>query len=514
MDDSEVQRFTAAFEGSANAYGRTEIGARGRSGKVEGNSFVERAPLTPALLSKHLSGKSGLGAIPINDESLCKFGAIDIDQYDVDHKALVAKITRLKLPIILCRSKSGGGHAYVFMKDWVPAKIFREYLGEMASALGFHGSEIFPKQDTVLSERGDVGNFINLPYFDHEKTMRYAFNSDGEALTLSEFLDAVEVGRVTLSALESIDYGSEREVFTDGPPCVQNRLAEGPIADNRNITTFQMGVYAKLKYGSKWKSALEDMNQRYNSPPLEAKEIVELQKSLSKDKYHYQCKTEPNCSFCNKMVCKTRKFGIGNNEVPPAEISGMTIIMADPKLIFLDVHNCGRIEATMEDLQNQIRFQALCMDQLFFAPSRMKENDWLKIVNSLLAKATKVPVPEELTNRGQFRELIMAYTTSRIKAMAPEEMFLGKPWTEDGVTMFTLTGLMDFLAQRNFTAYNRPQIQERLTELNEGKNCHGIKSVRRTDGKRTTLRVWWVPAMQQDTLDMQDLSTNAGEVPF
>ena len=47
---------------------------------------------------------------------------------------------------------------FLFLKDWEPAALVREYLMEMSIALGFSGCEIFPKQDKILAERGDVGN--------------------------------------------------------------------------------------------------------------------------------------------------------------------------------------------------------------------------------------------------------------------------------------------------------------------------------------------------------------------
>ena len=51
---------------------------------------------------------------------------------------------------------------------------FRDKAAEISSALGHGRCEIFPKQEQILVERGDVGNFINLPYFDSEQTLRYA----------------------------------------------------------------------------------------------------------------------------------------------------------------------------------------------------------------------------------------------------------------------------------------------------------------------------------------------------
>ena len=75
--------------------------------------------------------------------------------------------------------------------------MVREYLTEMAIMLGHSGVEIFPKQDTIIVERGDVGNFINMPYFDAEMPQRFCFDDkDGEAMELDEFLVAIDKNRV------------------------------------------------------------------------------------------------------------------------------------------------------------------------------------------------------------------------------------------------------------------------------------------------------------------------------
>ena len=75
------------------------------------------------------------------------------------------------------------------------ASDFRDKAAEIAAGLGHGRCEIFPKQEQVLVERGDVGNFINLPYFDSAKTLRYAViqKKDGyiEA-TLEEFIEEIK----------------------------------------------------------------------------------------------------------------------------------------------------------------------------------------------------------------------------------------------------------------------------------------------------------------------------------
>ncbi len=181
---SLVDRFAAAFEGSSVAHGQTTVGDVRKNGKTEAKSFIVREPLVKTLVAAHLKGEHGVGSIPINDQNMCKFGALDIDTYPVDHAAILKKCRRFKLPLVVCRSKSGGAHLFLFMQDWISATDMRDHLTEFAAVLGYGGCEVFPKQSKILAERGDVGNFINLPYFDSENTLRYAFNNKGEDLPL------------------------------------------------------------------------------------------------------------------------------------------------------------------------------------------------------------------------------------------------------------------------------------------------------------------------------------------
>ena len=45
------------------------------------------------LVQSHLDGGNGVGSIPINEDNKCKFGALDIDQYPLDHAALDKKLS-------------------------------------------------------------------------------------------------------------------------------------------------------------------------------------------------------------------------------------------------------------------------------------------------------------------------------------------------------------------------------------------------------------------------------------
>jgi len=510
---SDAKRLLAAFEGSSAAHGTTVVGRVGRNGKTESKSRVVHQTLDEEKVQAHIDGGLGVGSIPINSDNMCKFGALDIDTYDLDLQALNKKVHAMKMPLILCRSKSGGAHLFLFLKDWEPAALIREYLTEMSIALGHSGCEIFPKQDQILADRGDVGNYINMPYYGGEITTRYAMDKKGEAMSLQQFVKAVEKCRVSAAELDKLQFGGERKYFTDGPYCLEVMASQGKITDNRNITMFAVGVYCRLKWPDDWKKHHEEYNRMLCEPALEATEIVNIQKSLEKKPtYFYQCDTCPLKDFCDKNICKTRPYGVGNQAPDMPNVGGLTIVLSEPRLYFMDVDG-QRMQLTTEQLQNQMLWQRQCMDQLSMMPPTMKPQKWQQLVNELMSKSVKQEVPEEMTIKGQFKELLKVYCTSRIKAMAPEEMDMGKPWTEDGLTKFTIAGIMQFLKNRGFNEYTRAEVQERLKELNGGQECHGHQGIKKPDGKRSTLRVWWVPAFEEQEIELntQELEN---DIPF
>ena len=446
---SQAKRLLATFAGARNAHGTTIVGRVGRNGKAESQSRIIREPLTEELVQAHIDGDQGVGAIPINDENQCQFGCLDIDVYDLNHDELQAKIQKMKLPLMHCRSKSGGAHLYLFMKDWESAAQIRDYLSEMSIALGHSGCEIFPKQDTIIAERGDVGNFINMPYFKAELTQRYCFNKKTEALELDEFLDAVDKARVSLADLEGMKFAGERKHFTDGPPCLEHLFAEGPITDERNKTMFMCGVYNKLKFNDDWEARLEEDNRTLCSEPLPSHEVLNLRKSLTKKDWGYTCKDEPFKSYCDPVLCAVRKFGIGKDAPDAPVVGGLTISCQSPVFISW-TWMVGGSNLTTEQLQNQVLWQRACMEQMNIMPPTVKPQKWQVMINLMMQSATYLDVPEEATIKGQFKDHLQSYCTSQIRAMAPEELEMGKPWTDGDTTKFKLEGLIDFLHHRRF----------------------------------------------------------------
>ena len=67
------------------------------NGKADAKSFVIRGSLTDDIVQGHIDGTQGIGAIPIKSGDICKFGALDIDVYDLDNKALKKKIHQISV---------------------------------------------------------------------------------------------------------------------------------------------------------------------------------------------------------------------------------------------------------------------------------------------------------------------------------------------------------------------------------------------------------------------------------
>ena len=62
---------------------------------------------------------------------------------------LSKRVKGFSFPLVTFRSKSGGAHLFLFAKEFIPASLMQSKLKAMADALGYAGSEIFPKQTEI-----------------------------------------------------------------------------------------------------------------------------------------------------------------------------------------------------------------------------------------------------------------------------------------------------------------------------------------------------------------------------
>lgn len=327
MVSPDAERFKALFDGFSKAHGRYKITDRVREkdGKREGDARTVRGPVPPVAWNQHLLGSAdGIGIIPLRDDDTVKFAVIDIDEYDADLLDWAKRLA--KNPAVLCRSKSGGGHLYVFFQDALPSELVFDKLRMLAANLGCPDAEIFPKQ-IKRSFDDDAGNWINLPYYGDE---RKAIHPDGHDMPLEEFLEYAEkrlVSRERLDALKpdvrlfeskKAEAEPEHPELADGPPClasILNSAVDGTL-DQRNIFLHQVSRYVRKKHG------VEEAGERefrriagYLKDPLPEPEIASIWKSAKrKERPLYSCNENLLNPLCKADECAKRAYGMTRNK--------------------------------------------------------------------------------------------------------------------------------------------------------------------------------------------------------
>lgn len=510
----------ALFEGNDTHFGTHGQPSRDPTGEslkwvIKPTAKTLKGKTTEAMWTAHVEGKKPLGVVPIRTDDTTIWGSIDYDVYGQDLTDLIKKVETAKFPLVPGRSKSGGLHLFCFTTEPVPAKQMQEVLRDLAAALGIAGSEIFPKQSTLLTDRGDQGSWMIMPYFgdtyDGKLERQVGLRKNGSEIGLPEFVRIAEKSRVSPAQLDDIQIrniaaspgskvkgkgGKKRGTadepgpFGDGPPCLVHLIADGGIKQGgQNNTLFHMGVYFKKKFPEGWEIELERANAMYCNPPHPETSMSSIIKSLRKKDYEYKCKDEPMRSHCDSILCRRRKFGVtgGTSSIMPV-ITSIKKMNSDPPVWFLDVEGV-KIECSTDDLQDWRRFQKLLINRLHNPFGVIPQAEWLFTIQEALSRMTEtIDVGEDAGTKGEFHELLETYLTNRQRGLKEEDLLSGRPWedTETGRFYFSLGRLHRYLEREGLKGLNKPQIVTRIHDLN------GNHATREIKGKKLNLH--WIPS--------------------
>ena len=507
-----LERFKQIFSGLEIAYGQTKkTDDFSETGKHQTKSFTIKNPPTDRLWQGHLDGEDpALGIVPIREDNRCKWGCIDIDTYPFDHKSFIKKIRSKNIPMILFRSKSGGAHAFLFTKDFVPASLMRVRLKKIAAELGYAKAEIFPKQDYIRADRGDTGSFLNLPYHGGDKTIRYAFDDEGNCLTLNQFFDMYE--KYSLSEKELANVKKTKEKLEDdnnplkgAPPCLIAISKEGIPNGQRNNAMYNFGVYLKKRHSSDWDLKMYDYNKKYCTPPLERKEIEILIKSLERKEYQYKCKDEPIQSFCNAKLCVTQEFGVGDG-APSPTITEIRKYDSDPPIYFVTIDG-ESVEVDDVTLHDSEKFSVASMNQLGRPMLPVGKIIWRKMLIHLFKNLGEVPAPESSKIDVQVKELLADFI-NKAPGKEMKDIKRGLPYSDEKESFFKFKDFWRYL-QRSKSwpdkTYPKQKTLRLLESLFDAKE--NTKSI---EGKNTR-----IIEMKTIKLDKPNLrKTNMKDVPF
>lgn len=466
------EQFHNLFRGSDQIHGRTElVGVANQAGKREAKSWTERGPATPESWAAHLAGTCAIGVVPICAGNLVHWGAIDVDQYSGIEMSELAKGLAEAIPqTMLCRSKSGGPHIYLFISEPVPARSMIAILSKIAAMIGRGGSEIFPKQASLGNDgkTPEFGNWINMPYFNGAMGMRFGYTHSGEPILDSgAFIE--ECLRRRMSKEQMAEWQPPKQTtqlndtlgpLLDGaPPCLQQIMARR-VPDMRNITLSNLAVFCKRAHGNEWAVVLDQLNSQM-STPLGSNEVEAIKRSYGKKEYRYQCSKSPLQNYCDPIACKACKHGITTGEATPA-MRSLTMICTDPPTWYLDIDktdgSTARVSLGTPDLQSHRLFQLRCMEQLQSMPTLLQNEEWHPLVQELMRHCNRVEVSSDVTPTGQYIELVHEFLRSCDGTDQDETQLLrGMPYRDASGYHFRMRDLKSFLKAQRFTELNDRQ---------------------------------------------------------
>jgi hypothetical protein len=489
--------FHGIFEGHENAHGIYIIkGKNTKKNKVDGKARTlgrkKPAPVTDELWVEHLKGEQGLGIIPINEKSMCRFGAIDIDIYDgLDFKQVEKQLKEIKIPLVMCSTKSGGLHLYLFTNEPVPAKLIRDKLKEWSIILGHGNAEIFPKQNELRSST-DIGNWINMPYFNANKTDRYGIHK-GKPLKPAAFIKYASSMAMSKSQLEATSVEVD-DVIRGAPPCIKTIWITGfdAYSGMRDKGFFNVCLFLKRKYPDEWVEKAEDWaKEKLDQFPRD--QIRKTIRSVEEKEYSYTC-DELN-KWCNKEVCEKEEYGIGSGG-PGVELTNLRkYYTAGTGEIVRWVVSVDGEDLILEDtsaLQQFKVFQKLCMERLNKVPRSCKVVVWEQILSGLFNQVEEIEMAQDLGIDGQvleyFHEWLSVGLVNTMDGLLGNQAVMIK-----GKIYFTIKSFVDYLKQ-NKVSYAAKQAGPLLIEH------YGAKRGRPTV-KSNKIRVFEIDA---DKIDLQN----------
>jgi len=471
-----AKKLQKLFVGLDRAHGTYAIDETIEGEKVSGEAKTIATPPTLEMWQQHLDGIRSLGIIPICDDGTVMWAALDIDSYGANVCATMNQfIKEHGLPFIVVRSKSGGAHVYVFFTEKIKASEVVKKLKAFAQAMGFDGTEIFPKQ--IKLEEDQYGNWLNMPYFQADFTVRYAFSRDGDQLDLDEFLELAKRSSLSRKQFRDLKVPTIEYPFSDGPPCCQHFARDGISEGGRNTVLLQMGVYAKIKYGEDdWQEYVDEFNIKYVNPPLSTRELNDtIYKSLGRRDYGYLCTQAPLTQVCNRAVCMRRKHGVGGAIEERFE---MDIDLQDlKKLVYMTptgkvIDEKPEWEITVrghvlryEDvsgLMEQKKFGAQCIEKVNFYPQIIPQARWRNVIQNALDGCQTIEIPFELSPQSQTLEHLKDYLKMMSHAKNNNQLFDGLALKVEGVYRFRLESLVDFIREKTRVTPNPKVIGKHL----------------------------------------------------
>ena len=458
-----IDEFIKLFSGLKENFGKADMSKAEfdkERNKIKPHYVWAQESVTPFHYKQHLDGNLSIGIQPCTQEGKVSFGCIDVDPKNYKEfniPILLSYIEKYKLPLIPCRSKSGGLHLYLFLKELIDAQTMRDSLASLLLPLELkRTTEIYPKQvELEPDEHGNLaGNFINLPYQKEKETTRYALDKDNEPLSLEQFIKIAKESQLNPKELEKLITRCEEEVlkggdpeFEDGPCCLQ-RLSKTKLGDGRDRFMFNYMVFAKKKYKENWQDKVNEAN-KYFLVPWPLKKINDKIRAWDKETAGHTCNDEILEPKCIKHVCVKRKFGIKSDvtSIFPV-ISGLQKIMSTtPRLRFMVEKPDGKPIQCEAASPGMFTTQKLLLDLIWlqadFMPDPLSPKEFRAFLNQL--KSVTIHPAAGTDIKDQLYQHLYTYCVNSTQAKTRSDIRGGLCWSDEGFHYFIFSYFFETL---------------------------------------------------------------------
>jgi len=437
----------------------------------------------------HLNGRKSIGIQPCTDEGLVKFGAIDVDDQQGSYKGIPIKkildtIREYDLPLIPVKSKSGGLHLYIFLKEFVKAVTVRNFLDTMLFTLKLKPTtEIYPKETELgKDEKGEYidGHFINLPYYKKEE--RVGINLDGTPFTFEQFIQVVKANQKTADQLEEFSLAHVKTVIqggpdelNDGPPCLQI-MARDKLKDGRDRWLYNYMIFAKKKYPENWEAKVIQAPNDYferngdNINEWNQKKVEDKIKSWRKDSSKgHTCTQDPIVNYCMKSQCLKRQYGVlsDKKKVFPALSSLQKIAYPEPEYTFnVDLPDGRRPLVRAKNIKQimlQEELRAIIMKTANIFVPAIKSNDFQEVVDRLFPPKETIQPPKGTSPNEQLEEYLREYINGP-QAKSHASFKTGAVLIEKEHAYFRFVSFYNFLKNKEWKE-SKGHTGEKLKEL-------------------------------------------------
>ena len=437
----------------------------------------------------HLNGVKSIGIQPCDDSGMARFGAIDIDDKqhsysNFPYRKYLEIISKHKLPLVPVKSKSGGLHLYLFLKEPVKAVFIRSFLEKLLLCLQLPPNiEIYPKQTELgQDDEGNFvnGNFINLPYYN--KTERTAFQLDGTKYNYEQFLKVVELNTYTADELDefAVEHIKEMlagggEEFKDGPPCLQ-RMTQHKLTDGRDRFLYNYMVFAKKKYPDDWEERVKNAPKKYFAENANGildwddNKTIKKLRSWGKDTKGHTCNEDPIFSYCMKGECRNRKYGYLSDKkriFPP--LSGLQkITYPEPEYTFNvtlpDGQTTKEVRAkNIKQIIVQDEVRAIIGNAAGIVPPKIRQNEFQDILDTLFPPKLTTSPPKGTTPDELLEDYLREYLRGP-KATNYAAFKSGAVLVEDEYAYFVYQSFYNTLKNKEWKT-NKPKTAEDLIRL-------------------------------------------------